>query len=380
MGPAPESVAATCRDRARRDVITHRNQRPQSTSLALGRYNPLLFAAAIILSATAAVVLADSAGISSERRLLSRADLVWLAVCFGGQVLAYVGYVLAVRAMARVDGGPTLSFSLTTRTVVAGFGVYAATHSSGGFAVDYWTLRRAGLSRHEAIARVLGLSALEYAILAPAALVSALVLFFGGAGSHVQDAMTLPWLVVVPGFALAVWVSSPGRAGRFAEADGRGRLGRALAHAVAGVVKLRSMAASPRRYGIGVVGVGLYWLGDIACLWAALEAVGAELPIPAVILAYATGYVLTRRSLPLGGAGIVEVFMTFALIWVGLGPTKAILGVVLYRLFNFWLPILPALAILPTVRQLRHAYEAADGVGEVEEPDGEASSGARRRR
>ena len=293
-------------------------------------------------------------------RAVSHLDPVWLAVCFGAQVFAYLGYVLAVRDMARVDDGPALSLSLTTRTVVAGFGVYAATHSSGGFAVDYWALRRSGLRRDEAIARVLGLSALEYAVLAPAALVSSIVLLLGGGGGHVQDAMTLPWLLVIPGFFAALWVSSPKRRERLSDPGAGGRLREGFAHAVAGVVKLRSMAASPRRHGAGLVGVSLYWLGDIACLWAALRVFEVELSIPALIVAYATGYVLTRRSLPLGGAGIVEVLMTFALVWVGVGFAPALLGVLVYRIFNFWLPIVPALAVLPTVKELRRAYREAE--------------------
>src|SRR5262249_7178178 len=153
---------------------------------------------------------------------------------------------------------------------------YAATHSSGGFAVDYWALRQSGLPRREAIRRVLGLGALEYAILAPAALISALVLIFEG-GDHVQDAMTFPWLLVIPGFFLAAWVTSPKRAARLTQAGGGGRVREAIAHAVAGVATLRTMAAKPLRHGAGLAGVALYWLGDIACLWAALNLFSAQI-------------------------------------------------------------------------------------------------------
>ncbi len=143
------------------------------------------------LALAAAMGLADMAGYS--RLVDSVQDVVptWFAVCFGGQVLAYVGYVLAVRDICRVDGGPLLSFRLSMRTVVAGFGVFAATHAAGGFSVDYWTFRRSGLRRPEAVARVLALGALEYAVLAPAAMICAVVLLFG-TGGHVQHAMTYP--------------------------------------------------------------------------------------------------------------------------------------------------------------------------------------------
>jgi uncharacterized membrane protein YbhN (UPF0104 family) len=262
--------------------------------------------------------------------------------------------------MARVDDGPRLSFSLTTRTVVAGFGVFAATHAAGGFAVDYWALRRAGLTRRDAISRVLGLGALEYAVLAPAALISAIFLLFDTGNDRVQDAMTLPWLLVVPGFLAAVWVSSPRRAERLSDPGDGGRVREAFAHAVAGVWKLRCMAMQPLRHGAGFAGVSLYWFGDILTLWAALKVFEAPVSTPALILAYATGYVLTRRSLPGGGAGVVEFLMTFALVWVGMPLAPAILGVLTYRFFNFWLPIVPALAVLPTVRNLYAEYQRAE--------------------
>ena len=86
----------------------------------------------------------------------------------------------------------------------------------------------------------------------------------------------------------------------------------------------------------------------------------AEVSIPALILAYATGYVATRRSLPWGGAGLVEVMMTFALVWVGVPLAPALLGVVTYRLFNFWLPVIPALAALPAVRRMRADFRKGE--------------------
>ena len=339
-------------------MIDTRRKRARSEAADIS-FRVVFFTGAAALALAAAIGLADMAGYDRLVHVLERMNPPLLAACFGGQVVAYLGYVLAVRDMARVEEGPRLSLSLTTRTVVAGFGVFAATHSAGGFAVDYWALRRAGLRREEAIARVLGLGALEYLVLAPAALISALYLFFSDVG-HVQQAMTLPWLAVVPGFAIAAWLSAPKRAGRLADPGDGGAVRQWFAHAIAGFWKLRCLATRPREHGMGLAGVTLYWVGDIATLWAALEVFHAELSLPALILAYATGYVATRRSLPAGGAGVVEVLMTFALVWVGLGLAPALLGVLVYRLFNFWLPIVPALVVLPSLSRLREEYRAAE--------------------
>jgi hypothetical protein len=306
----------------------------------------------------AAALVADVAGLDQVRGVTSRFQAPWLVICLGAELLGYVGYVLALRNIARVDGGPRLSFALTARTVVSGFGVYAAAHAAGGFAVDYWALRRAGLERDKAIARVAGLGVLEYAVLAPVALVCALILFVDGS-EHVQDSMTLPWLAVIPGFAVAMWASSPKR--RWSETGlSGGRMRESIQHALAGLGTMRALFRRPVQHLPGLLGVAFYWFGDIACLWAALRVFSVHVSWPALVVAYATGYVASRRSLPAGGAGIVEVLMTFALVWVGLPLAPALAGVLVYRLFNFWLPIVPALALLPSITRLRHAHEQAE--------------------
>ena len=312
----------------------------------------LLVPAVLALAAIAG--LADIAGADRLDRATRHLHLSWLVLCFFGEAVAYAGYVLAVRDTAKVDNGPKLSFGNSIQAVV------------GGFAVDYWALRTAGEDRNGAVARVLALGALEYSILAPATLCAAIAVI--AAGEDVSLGLTLPWLAVIPGGLAAVWLSSPKRAPRYARhsADA-GRLRQAFAHFVAGLSILRSMmVAPPREHGLGFLGTALYWAGDIACLWGALAFFGnPPLSVPALIVGYSTGYVLTRRSLPAGGAGVVEIALTFALHWVGLPFGRALLGVVVYRLFNLWLPIVPALAVLPDVDELRRDFDEAER--EVEE-------------
>jgi uncharacterized membrane protein YbhN (UPF0104 family) len=322
---------------------------------------PLLaLVAPTVLALGAVAGLAYIAGSERIDRAARNLHPGWLLLCLGGELLAYAGYVLMVRDTAKVDKGPKLTFGSSLQAVVAGFGVFAATRTSGGFAVDYWVLRKAGEDRDGAVARVLALGALEYAVLAPAALCSAIAILVDG--EDIPYSITLPWLLVIPGSLAAAWVSSPKRAARYADPGDGGRIREAFAHAVRGLSILRAMfTAHPREHGLGLLGTVGYWAGDIACLWGALQVFGnPRLSIPALILGYATGYVLTRRSLPAGGAGIVEIALTFALHWVGFPFVRALLGVVVYRLFNLWLPILPALATLPHVNELRAELEAAE--------------------
>ena len=314
-----------------------------------------------VLALGAIAGLADLAGAERIDKAARHLHPVWLVLCFGGELLAYAGYVLAVRDTAKVDEGPKLSFGHSIRAVIGGFGVFAATRTSGGFAVDYWALRTAGEDREGAVARVLALGALEYAVLAPAALCAAIAILVDG--EDISLGLTLPWLAVIPGALIAIWITSPKRAGRYAtHYPDAGRIRQGFAHSVAGLSMLRRMlVAPPREHGLGLLGTAAYWAGDIACLWGALQLFGnPRLSTPALIIGYATGYVLTRRSLPAGGAGVVEIAMTFALHWVGFPFVRALLGVVVYRLFNLWLPIVPALAVLPDVDELRRDFDQAE--------------------
>ena len=105
-----------------------------------------------------------------------------------------------------------------------------------------------------------------------------------------------------------------------------------------------------------MVGTVAYWAGDIFCLWATLHAFEARTPpVAQLVVAYATGYALTRRALPLGGAGIVETMLPLSLHWLKIALAPALLAVFAYRLINLWLPIIPALAGLPTLRRLERS-------------------------
>jgi uncharacterized membrane protein YbhN (UPF0104 family) len=118
----------------------------------------------------------------------------------------------------------------------------------------------------------------------------------------------------------------------------------AVARFLDAVVRLARMFVPPRTNGLGAaLGMAIYWTGDIFALWACLAAFLPGKPsVSALILAYATGYALSRRTLPFAGAGAVEALLPFALTWVGIGLAPALLSVFAYRVFNLWLPVIPA--------------------------------------
>jgi uncharacterized membrane protein YbhN (UPF0104 family) len=212
--------------------------------------------------------------------------------------------------------------------------------------VDYVTLRQAGMGSRRAFRRVLGLSALEYAVLALAVAVCALLLYFDIGGSA-PSSVTLPWLAVIPGAAAAVWLTSPKRVNKFDADKDAGRTRRGFAHAVASLALLRALIVGWRHDGWAFFGAAIYWAGDMLTFWAALQTFGVRLSTVALVVAYGTGWALTRRSLPFGGPGIVEITLAFVLTWFGVAFAPAAAGVVAYRLFNFWLALLSMAVVLP---------------------------------
>jgi uncharacterized membrane protein YbhN (UPF0104 family) len=158
---------------------------------------------------------------------------------------------------------------------------------------------------------------------------------------------TIPWATLVPLGAVLAFIGVRHRK-RFVGEDGwRGKLGDVLE----AIHVLFRLAHEWRVHWLGFVGASVYWAGDVLCLWAALQPFDAAPTFAGIVLAHAVGYVLTRRTLPLAGAGIVEVLMPLTLVAAGAPFAGAILGVVVYRFFNLWLPLLPAAIALPRLRR-----------------------------
>jgi uncharacterized membrane protein YbhN (UPF0104 family) len=305
----------------------------------------LLIGIGAALALGAVVGVAWAAGFHRVLQDLRHVDLIWLPVAFGMEVAAYLGYVVAYREVARVEGGPRLGIGRAGAIVATGFGVFVI---RGGFIVDRHALEDAGLEPRAARVRVLGLGALEYAVLAPAAALAAVIILARGS-THPSLGFTLPWAIAVPlGFLAA-----------FAALGFRDRLPEggwwraALHHGLEAVHVLRKLATQGAEHGGAFIGTTLYWVGDVGCLWASLRAFHESPDLAALVIGYATGYALTRRTLPLGGAGSVEALVSFALAWTGIPLAQAVLAVCAYRIFNLWLPLLPAVIGLRHLKRWR---------------------------
>ena len=312
------------------------------------RQHPIaLTLVAFLVSAGAVVAIAAAYGFEAFGDAWSRPHWPWLAVALGGAVLAIAAYAVCYRAAAGARGGPKLPLPLALRAVIRGFAPFAA---GGGFAVDKRVLHAIQNDEHEASARVLGLGALEWALLAPAAWLSAVVLLALG-DPRPMPSLLWPWAIAVPiGFVLGFSLATPARCERITAKRGRwrDRLGRAMS----AIEILRHLARRFPSCRAAWVGMGLYWALDIASFYGAIRFIGLRLNLGELILAYATGYALTRRTMPMGGAGVTEVLMPLSLHWVGQPILPSLAAVVVYRVFNLALPMVPALLTRPHIKPL----------------------------
>ncbi|HET6657882.1 MAG TPA: lysylphosphatidylglycerol synthase transmembrane domain-containing protein [Gaiellaceae bacterium] len=321
---------------------------------------------AVILLVGAFSLIGKAADFDEIVDALDAANRKWFPICLAGLVCAYAGYIAGYREIARMHDGPNLPFWTVTRIVGIGFGANVLGSAAGGLAVDFWALRRAGASTHDSARRVLGFNTLEWGLLGTFAAVAAMFVL-AGRGSGAPLGMTLGWIIVVPVcVVLAAFVSSPKRATRLSHAEavkereGEGRttfwwskLKKGFADGIGGVVVVRHLVLNPRAHPSAILGFAVYWFGHLLTLYAALRAfTHSSVVLAALVLAFATGYVATALPLPGGGSGGIEAALAFSLHAVGMPLAPALLAALVYRFFTFWLPLLPALALLPSVKQL----------------------------
>jgi uncharacterized membrane protein YbhN (UPF0104 family) len=299
---------------------------------------------AIAIATAVSLAIAEAAGIHRVQAVLQGIQPIWLAPMLGARIVSYAGYAAAHRATLTTDLKGWLALRRTLGAVAFGA---AATSLKGGLSIDLRLMRSEGASPREATVSVLNLGALELATLALAAWLSALLLL---GDSHVRGEVTLPWAIGVPaGVALALAVAPRLSARSLAR---RGAIGRALSWLLDALALLVEQLRHPLRFRLAWIGMCTYWACEILSLWAALRLFGVKTSADVVVLAYATGHVLTPRSLPLAGVGVTELLLSLSLNWCGVPLAAAVPAVFAYRLGLLALAIPPAVAAHGSVREL----------------------------
>jgi uncharacterized protein (TIRG00374 family) len=142
--------------------------------------------------------------------------------------------------------------------------------------------------------------------------------------------------------------------------------------------RLRTLVADRPLVGRAVGWAAANWLLDAASLWVFVGAFGHWVRFDDLIVAFALANVLAVLPITPSGLGVVEFVLTSTLVGFGTPRDIALLGVISYRVLNFWLPIpLGGLAYL-SLRAERGARErGSEQLRQLAQQSLEEAEGAR---
>jgi uncharacterized protein (TIRG00374 family) len=307
----------------------------------------------------------------------------WLGLAAVLEVCSFFGYVALFRAVF-IRGKTRIGWRESYQITMSGLAATRlfAAGGAGGIALTAWALRRSGMAPRVVATRMVAFLALLYGVYMASLVIVGLGLYTGlfpGGGSFA--------LTVVPAIfgasAIVVFLAVsllPGDFDRLVKrwTKGSGKIGRAAARlatapaaAAAGVRTAIDLVRSRDVYLLGAVA---WWGFDIAVLWACLHAFGLSPPKGVIIMSYFLGMLGNTLPLP-GGIGGVDGGMIGALTAFGVSVEGAVVAVLAYRAFAFWLPTLPGavayLQLRKTVQRWRE--EPAPGSGVLSGASGSAS-------
>ena len=96
---------------------------------------------------------------------------------------------------------------------------------------------------------------------------------------------------------------------------------------------------------------------DYLALLAAVAAVGAHPQPSLIVVAYVSSVVLALIPITPGGLGFVEAGLTGVLTLAGIPASEAVLATLLYRLAEYWLPMIAGPFAYAFFRFSRHRFE-----------------------
>jgi uncharacterized protein (TIRG00374 family) len=217
--------------------------------------------------------------------------------------------------------------------------------SATGAALNYRLLTRSGMSRSD-VGFALGTQAIGSAMVLNIILWLALIVsipVWGFSAVYLIAGIVGLALLASAGTLLILFTRGEERVGAFLERaasriafiDGVA-LRRSFEH-VAG--RLRDLGRRRRLLlRAGACSMG-FWLCDAGALAVFVGAFGHWVNPDGLLVAYGVAYVVAAIPITPGGLGVVEVTLTSILVGFGTPRGIATLGVVAYRLINFWLPI-----------------------------------------
>jgi uncharacterized protein (TIRG00374 family) len=313
-------------------------------------------------------VLPQLSGVKDTWDRLSEGNAWWLGVAAAMQVLSMGSYIAIFQGVHVPPGSPITyrdSYKITMASLAA-TRLFAA-GGAGGVVLTAWALRRSGMDRREVAERMLAFLVLMYAVYMAAIVVCGL-----GLRTHLFPGPAPFAVTVVPavlaGVAIAIFLAIA-----FVPEDLERRLGRITPSNPRLARLLRRLATGPASLSGGVrfaidkvrhpdwalLGTVGWWAFNVGVLYATFRAFGEPPPLAVLVQAYFVGLLANLLPFP-GGIGAVDGGMIGAFVAFGESGSLALVAVLMYRLFAFWLPSIPGIVAYFQLRRTVKGW-----VGEV---------------
>jgi len=294
-------------------------------------------------------LLPQIAGLDDTWKRIDDGRPAWMIAALLLTVGMFGGYVAMFRGVF-APAGTRIDWAASYQITMSGLAASRlfAAGGAGGLVLTAWALRRAGMRKRTVADKTIAFLVLTYLPYAVAVVVCGFGLHWGLLEG--EDPFSLTFVPAVVGvvllaIALAIAFIPTDLERRLQPYTGRGgrvgRLARKLAHVpAASSAGVREALEHLRSRDPALLGAILYWAFQIAVLWAAFHAFGDSPPIPVLVQGFFVGMLGNLLPMP-GGVGGDEGGMIGALVAFNVDGGLAVVAVLVYRAFTFWLPLIP---------------------------------------
>ena len=318
--------------------------------LQITRRNVLALAGFLLAAILALYfLLPQLAGLDETWHRIGDGRPEWTAAALLATFGMFAGYVAMFRGVF-VRGGTRIGWAVSYEITMAGLAASRlfAAGGAGGLVLTAWALRRSGMPKRTVADKTIAFLVLTYLPYAIAVVICGFGLHWGlFRGSDPFSLTFVPAVVAVVLLVAALAIALvptdlERRLQPFGGGSGRlARWTRQFANAPAATsAGVRDALEHLRSRDPALLGAVLFWSFQIAVLWAAFHAFGDAPPVAVLTQAFFVGMLGNLLPMP-GGVGGVEGGMIGALVAFGVDGGLAVVAVLVYRAFTFWLPLLP---------------------------------------
>jgi pimeloyl-ACP methyl ester carboxylesterase/uncharacterized membrane protein YbhN (UPF0104 family) len=325
-------------------------------------------AAGAALAAVTVATVSERTVVAASFTVLAHLRWVWIPVALLLETASMAAFAIMLRKLLAA-GGARVGVRPMLATAYAANAVSVSVPLAGPALATAFTFRR--FTRQGADGPLAGWSLLAGGVISSAA--AALIVVAGGlaSGNVLVTAVTVPGgvLAVTVLMAAVAAVRRPRLRGALERPagwmlrQGSRMLRRPVAEPgqiiQAWAQRLGSLRLSPSGW-MTATGLALAnWLADAAVLAVSIRATGAAVPWHDLLLVYGTGIAAQSLNIVPGGLGVTEGSLGLALVAAGLGASRALAAVLLYRLASFWLVALAGWLVVFWLRRPRARWGPA---------------------